>query len=336
VAAAGVQPRTNPSMAPTVLDVSVNARQRKQGGARRALSTEDMVLLTYYLLGTGATLELTAYYFGISVYTASSVFVTTLNVLDRWFAVEMPPMDAAVAEALTPPEVHARFGMVRPVFVVDGTEMSAPSAQDPAVYRANYSLYKHMTTAKASVLVHAVGGFVSVSDMFTGCTGDDALLAASSQLACLPAGSLLLADRGYTRLPDLALRLGLAVETPDFRVFGHQQASADSVDASASVANVRVIVENTIRAAKGAYDFFTVKREVGQLDVLTPAFRVACMTLNFRPPLRRVAAPAVEAVTATKRRRMSQAATSAAATTPSDGDADAWLDLTFDESEMDM
>lgn len=261
---------------------------RGVGGRHTVLEPIDQFFLVLLMLRTAFTEAQVSWFLGISSHAVSETFVTVLGALDRWLRDELqpPPPDAALL--LTPTSVHERFGTERATYIVDATEVHAPDAQDARIHAATYSQYKNTTTAKVTVMAHALGFFTEISDAYVGSTADDAALAAANLLDGLPDGSLVLVDRGYRRAQELtaAAGRGLQATHPPFRERNQQQLAADLVLPGSKVASSRTVVERLIGRAKRMFRKIATKPYVTSIDLFGCTFRVGCLLTNFLPPLR--------------------------------------------------
>jgi len=255
-------------------------------GRTRLLTPINALMLAFVLLRTGLTFHFAGFLFGISGKTASSTFTSIITALERWLAVEMPSLSPAVAAALTPPAIARRFGSRIPTFVVDATEFRRDRAANLALHKIEFSTYKGAPTCKFQIGAHVGGGVVHVSNGYPGHATDNDLVERSRFLLCIPEGSRVLVDRGYTETQQQmnALRRGQKAVMPSFRVQGHAQVEATRVDDGANIANPRMVVERLIGRVKLAFAWFDSPHP-GNVDVYCSAFRVAVMLTNYCPLL---------------------------------------------------
>jgi hypothetical protein len=107
VAAAPVRRRLIP---PSVQQTSVAAPARAATGRTRTLTGINMVAMTLFILRTASTMEHTAWAWGCSTTTVTSVFISIVTLLDKWLEIEFPPFDTIRAKLVTPIATEEKIG----------------------------------------------------------------------------------------------------------------------------------------------------------------------------------------------------------------------------------
>jgi hypothetical protein len=144
---AGVRTATG---APTTAETFLPVPLKEVSGRTRKLDTVNQLALTLSLLHSDLPLALTSAFWGISSSTVSSVFTTTIIILDKFlFHSLFPPMDAERAALCTPIAHDKKIGTIKvAAFAGDCMEKKAALPTNGLINSFYFSEYKNGPTHK--------------------------------------------------------------------------------------------------------------------------------------------------------------------------------------------
>ena len=120
---------------------------------------------------------------------------------------------------------------------------------------SQYKHYKHYNTAKYLISVTPQGIISYISNGWGGRVSDKYIVENSGYLQHLLPGDVVLADRGFDVADSVAL-YGATLDIPAF-TRGHDQLSAEDVEATRKLANVRIHVERIIGAVRQRFQILS-------------------------------------------------------------------------------
>lgn len=163
------------------------------------------MLVTLFVLRTGATKELSCRLFGVSEATVRREFdmwVRALVVLKRK---RFPLPTAAQTRRATPASYMRDYGNGIAWFL-DATELQMQVASDPWVAGTCWSDYKQRHTLKFLGALHISGGLLWTSEAYPGKITDNDITQVSGFLDILHRGEHVCADKGFLIYYMLAKR----------------------------------------------------------------------------------------------------------------------------------
>jgi hypothetical protein len=201
---------------PSARDCALPFEAKGPGGRPRALSNYDWLLLYFFILRTGSTYALAAYFFNLDASTVGVYFTTMAFMLEAWMTTWCPMPDVDALKLLTPPHLgESLAGTAKvAVFVGDTTGFFMQNSEHKRYHTMMWSDYYHGEVLKFHITCGALGGVMHVSDGFGGSVTDDDVAMRSGVLEQIPPGSALLLDRGYPRATFHASRREIRVQQP--------------------------------------------------------------------------------------------------------------------------
>lgn len=236
------------------------------GGRPCELDAMDQLFFELFVLRTGQHLDVAAALFGISTTTATSYFVTWLDLLARVMMHEMPFPDQATTRATMPPEWKGAFGNDRIRIVLDCTNINLETHSDPDVQCVTYSKYYAGNVAKILVGTSASGAITFCSLGYPGKISDNTITEESIlKLGLLDAGDDVMADKGFTIHHLLYERL-MGLHMPPKKKGGLM--SAANCYTTSKIANKRIHVERAMKRIK-AFSYLKRTIPIVQFDIVS-------------------------------------------------------------------
>jgi len=279
------------STAPTTAETFLPVPMKAASGRNRKLDTLNQFALTLSLLHSDLPLTLTGALWGMSSSTVSSIFTTTIIILDKFFFhVLCPPMSAERAFLCTPLAHDKKVGNSVAAFAGDCMEKKAALPTNGLINSYYFSEYKNGPTHKLLILANIGGVVVYVSDCYSGGRANDTdVLRAewANIMRHVPRGSVLYFDKGFLPgdLQDLLVAHGVEIRIPDRKNRGQAQFSAQSTLGTQMIANTRIVVECIISRVSSVCAFVKGSSTVPEADLQSAALRVCFMLSNLFPPL---------------------------------------------------
>ena len=195
-----------------------------------------------------------AFRFGISATTVG-------RVLTRW----IETMDARLSFLVTwPNRENLRMTMpfcfrpnygLRVTSIIDCFELFIEKPLNLLAKSCTWSQYKHYNTAKYLISVTPQGIISYISNGWGGRVSDKYIVENSGYLRHLVPGDVVLADRGFDVADSVAYH-GATLDIPAF-TRGRDQLSAEDVESTRKLANVRIHVERIIGAVRQRYQILS-------------------------------------------------------------------------------
>lgn len=201
---------------PAARDCALPFAAKGPGGRQRALSNYDWLFLYFFILRSGCTYALAAYFFNLDTSTVGVYFTTMAFMIEAWMTTWCPMPDVDALKLLTPPHLgESLAGTAKvAVFVGDTTGFFMQNSEHKRYHAMMWSDYYHGEVLKFHVTCGALGGVMHVSDGFGGSVTDDDVATRSGVLEQIPPASVLLLDRGYPRATFHASRREIRVQQP--------------------------------------------------------------------------------------------------------------------------
>jgi DDE superfamily endonuclease/Helix-turn-helix of DDE superfamily endonuclease len=132
--------------------------------------------------------------------------------------------------------------------IVDATELFTDKPSSTRAQKEIFSSYKNRTTGKCLVGVDGNGVITYYSRVYAGRTSDKKMIMHCGLLELLKRGDVMMADRGFDITKEMD-DIGVDLLIPDF-LNGKVQFSAEELEHSEKIAEIRVHVERAIRKIK--------------------------------------------------------------------------------------
>ena len=139
--------------------------------------------------------------------------------------------------------------------IIDCFELFIEKPSDLFAKLCTWSQYKHYNTAKYLISITPQGVISFISNGWGGRASDKFLVENSGYLNYLSDGDVVLADRGFDVADSLAL-FGATLDIPAF-TRGQNQLSAEEVEVTRKIANVRIHVERIIGSVWQRYQILS-------------------------------------------------------------------------------
>ena len=135
--------------------------------------------------------------------------------------------------------------------IIDCFEVFIERPESFTARAATYSNYKKHNTAKVFIVVSPTGSIIFISKVWGGRVSDKVVAQECGFLDHIERGDVILADRGFNIVDDLAIR-GAKLEIPSFTK-GKKQLSRMEVEISRQISCVRIHVERVIGLLRNKY-----------------------------------------------------------------------------------
>ena len=257
--------------------------------ATNSLTKFQELLLVLMRLRLNIPFQDLAYRFGISRSTAFLIFDKRIEVLSvRLNFLIMWPTRENLMKTM-PAVFKQHFG--NKVAVIDCFEVFINKPSSLIARSITWSNYKHHNTIKFLIGISPQGVISFISRAWGGRVSDKHLTANCGILKNLLPEDIVLADRGCDIEESVAL-YGASLQIPAF-TRGKDQLSAEDVEKTRRIANVRIHVERVIRLVRRKYvilqsiltvDNLTLKQEETQTTIDKIA-QVCCALTNLSPPI---------------------------------------------------
>ena len=249
--------------------------------AKRSLSFEDEILMTFMRIKLGLLEQDLAQRFGISASTVSRITITLIKFLCYHLSslIYNPSLRGNVAPRplsfLIPPYSKVRY-------IIDATELFIGTPKNLLLQSACWSDYKHHCTIKYLLSICPNGHFNYVSKGWGGRVTDKYLTLNCGFMDIVQRGEAILADRGFPIREEALLR-GVDVIIPPGKR-GQDQMPMDDVQKTKDIANRRIYIENAIGRLK---QFRLLKQElpISLLHCADDIVTICAAVCNILPPL---------------------------------------------------
>ena len=217
---------------------------------QNALSQFQEFLLVLIRLKLNSPLQDLAYRFNISVPTAHRIFDRWIHVMSvrLKFLIQWPEHEEL--QATMPVVFQCNFGK-KVAVIIDCFEIFTERPSSLIARAMTWSNYKHHNTVKFLIGVTPQGVISFISKGWGGRVSDKYLTENSGLLRKLLPGDIVLADRGF----DIADSVGFYQARLHIPAFtrGKKQLSAEEVEETRKIANVRIHVERVIGLVRRKY-----------------------------------------------------------------------------------
>ena len=177
------------------------------------LSPQDQFLLVLMKLRLAVSGKDLGYRFGVSPTRVSQIFHEWINTMSRELKQLMKWPDRELIRKTLPDCFKSKYP--RATCIIDCSEIFIESATSLSARSETYSNYKSRNTAKFLVAISPTGAIIFVSKCWGGRASDKTITSKCGFLDRLLNGDVVLADRGFDIVEDLAL-WGSALAIPPF------------------------------------------------------------------------------------------------------------------------
>ena len=249
-------------------------------GPSRKLTLEQEFLLVMMRLRVGLLIDDLAFRFNVSTRLVSSIFTTWIKLMRKelgWLIIW--PTRPDIKKSL--PECFRKwFPKVR--CIIDCTEffIETPSSLD--VQAMCWSEYKHHCTFKVLIGITPTGHISFVSDCYGGRASDKFIVQNSGFYNFVEPYDQIMADKGF-KIKEELLQRQASLSIPPSKQ-GNLQMSAENVQETSRIANVRIYVEKAIARVKW-YNILSNEMEINCLQLCDDIFVTCCALCNLLEPL---------------------------------------------------
>lgn len=221
-----------------------------KSSCRNALTQFQELLLTLIRIKLNLPLQDIAYRFNISVSTASRIFDRWIDVLCTRlkFLIHWP--DREELQRTMPSIFQQNFGN-KVAAIIDCFEVFLDRPSSLIARAMTWSSYKHHNTVKFLIGITPQGSVSFISKAWGGRVSDKYITENSGFLSNLLPGDIVLADRGFD-IADSVSFYRAKLYIPSFTK-GKKQLSAQEVETTRKIANVRIHVERVIGLVRRKY-----------------------------------------------------------------------------------
>lgn len=257
--------------------------------SNHTLSVEDEFLLVMMKLRMGLTnMDLTIR-FNISESTVSKILITWINFL----YVRLGQLKIWPHRNIIINNMPNSFKEMYPnnIVIIDCTELKIQCPSALVMQSQSYSSYKSTNTLKGLVGIEPNGGFIFVSQLYTGSISDKEIVKRSGFLEILKKKieveeildqDSVMADKGFEIVKELA-DIGLNLNIPPF-LKNKPQFNLDEVIQTQSIARHRIHVERAIGKVRN-FAIFQSKFPISLLGSVNQIWTVCCLLSNFMDPI---------------------------------------------------
>ena len=253
------------------------------------LSVEDEFLLVMMKLRLGLTNLDLAMRFNVAEATISNTFITWLNLLFiQLGTLKIWPHRNVILEN-RPKKVKEDYP--NNIIIIDCTELKIQCPSSLVIQSQSYSNYKSTNTLKSLVGVDSMGGFMFVSQLYTGSISDKQivfrsgfldLLSRKKEVSEILEGDSIMADKGFDIGGDLQ-KIGLQLNIPPF-LKEKPQFNENEVIRTQTIAKHRIHVERAIGKVR-RFLIFNSRLPISSLGTINQLWTVCCLLSNFMDPI---------------------------------------------------
>ena len=253
------------------------------------LSVEDEFLLVMMKLRLGLTNLDLAIRFNVAEATISNTFISWLNLLFvQLGTLKIWPHRNVILE-----HMPKKFKEDYPnnIIIIDCTELKIQCPSSLVIQSQSYSNYKSTNTLKSLVGVDSMGGFMFVSQLYTGSISDKQivsrsgfldLLSRKKEVSEISEGDSIMADKGFDIGGDLQ-KIGLQLNIPPF-LKEKPQFDQSEVIRTQTIAKHRIHVERAIGKVR-RFLIFNSRLPISSLGTINQLWTVCCLLSNFMDPI---------------------------------------------------
>ena len=253
------------------------------------LDIEDEFLMCMMRLRLGLSITDLSFRFSLSEATVSTILTTWLNYL----FVHLGPLKIWPHRNVLISNMPKDFKEKYPnnVCIIDCTELKIQVPSSLVKQSQSYSNYKSTNTLKSLVGVDANGGFIFISQLYTGSISDKQivhrcgllnLLAQKVSLGEVLPGDTIMADKGFDMGSGLS-KLKLKLNIPPFLGSDTQFEESDVIKTQ-TIAQHRIHVERAIGKVR-RFAIFSSPLPVAMLGSVNQLWSVCCLISNFMDPI---------------------------------------------------
>ena len=206
------------------------------------ITKADHLFLVLIKLRLGLTNKDLAYRFGLSFSVVSRIYRVSLKKLSKLMHYLIIWPEKSALRKNLPKCFRKKY--LRCVCIIDCTEIFIERPLNLNARAQTWSNYKNTNTIKYLVACTPSGAVSFLSEGWGGRVSDKEITVKSGFLDIIEPKDQILADRGFTVDQEIATRGGI-LEIPSFTK-GKSQLSANEVDRSRQIANVRIHIERVI------------------------------------------------------------------------------------------
>ena len=253
------------------------------------LTVEDEFLLVLMKLRLGLTNLDLAIRFRVSEATVSNIFITWLNFLYiRLGTLKVWPHRRVILDNMPK---NFKEDYPNNIIIIDCTELKIQCPSSLVLQSQSYSNYKSTNTLKSLVGVDPKGGFMFVSQLYTGSISDKQIVTRSGFLELLSSkkevtevedGDSIMADKGFDIEEDLK-NIGLQLNIPPF-LKEKPQFNENEVIRTQTIAKHRIHVERAIGKVRN-FLIFNTRIPISSLGTINQLWTVCCLLSNFMNPV---------------------------------------------------
>ena len=230
----------------TVLLTHLSPSVSKEKSLGSGLTLADEMLIVLMKISRGSTNKLIAFLFDVDESKVTKIFHRWIDIMFQSLQPLVMWPDKEMLVANMPSCFKPRYAKV--VCIIDCTEVFIQRPTSLTARGQTYSNYKNHNTIKFLVATTPTGAVSFISKCWGGRVSDRHLTVSSGLLRHLKYGDLVLADRGFDIIDDLAM-VGASLAIPPF-TRGKPQLSQREVEFSRQLSNIRIHVERAIGRMK--------------------------------------------------------------------------------------
>ena len=253
------------------------------------LSVEDEFLLVMMKLRLGLTNLDLAMRFNVAEATISNTIITWLNLLFiQLGTLKIWPHRNVILENM--PKTF-KEDYPNNIIIIDCTELKIQCPSSLVIQSQSYSNCKSTNTLKSLVGVDSMGGFMFVSQLYTGSISDKqivfrsgflGLLSRKKEVSEILEGDSIMADKGFDIGGDLQ-KIGLQLNIPPF-LKEKPQFNENEVIRTQTIAKHRIHVERAIGKVR-RFLIFNSRLPISSLGTINQLWTVCCLLSNFMDPI---------------------------------------------------
>ncbi|KAK0135510.1 hypothetical protein N1851_028635 [Merluccius polli] len=237
---------------------------------RGSLTLEDHLLAILMKLRLGLSNKDIAFRFNVTQCDISKILRSWLPVLSQTFE---------TSNQVAKQACHIKeYAKLCQTCIIDCTEICINRPTNLTARAQTYSNYKSHNTVKYLVGMSPAGAITFMSSGWGGRVSDKQITAESGFYDLLEVNDEILADRGFTIRDELAL-CGATLRIPHF-TRGKKQLSAQEVETSRRLSNVRIHIERIIGRWK-TFRILTTVVPLSQVDLLDDIVIVCAALTNI-------------------------------------------------------
>ena len=253
------------------------------------LDIEDEFLMCMMRLRLGLSITDLSFRFSLSEATVSTILTTWLNYLFVHLGHLKIWPHRNVLISNMPKDFKEKYP--NNVCIIDCTELKIQVPSSLVKQSQSYSYYKSTNTLKSLVGVDAKGGFIFISQLYTGSISDKQivhrcgllnLLAQKVSLEEVLPGDAIMADKGFDIGSELS-KLKLKLNIPPFLGSDTQFEESDVIKTQ-TIAQHRIHVERAIGKVR-RFAIFSSPLPVAMLGSVNQLWSVCCLISNFMNPI---------------------------------------------------